>query len=278
MAGVVLGKDIVTGDQGAVNLSSGNFHVAQYVWDTDTLSWVKQTKSTGATGSDVNVTNFPSVYPVTDNGGSLTVDGVFWQAVQPVSWTGQSVSITGTVPVSLASTTVTNTVAVSGTVSTGLSQPLTDTQLRATAVPVSLASTTVTNTVAVSGTVSTGLSQPLTDTQLRATAVPVSLASTTVTGTVATREATNATSAITSVTASVTTVTLKALNASRRGLSVYNNSTADLYLKLGATASTTSFTVKVLAGGYYEVPFNYTGVVDGIWSAANGSALVTEIT
>ena len=48
-------------------------------------------------------------------------------------------------------------------VSTGLTQPLTDTQLRATAVPVS-------GTV----TANTGLTQPLTDTQLRATAVPVS--------------------------------------------------------------------------------------------------------
>ena len=53
---------------------------------------------------------------------------------------------------------------VSGTVTanTGLSQPLTDTQLRATPVP-------------VSGTVTadTGLSQPLTDTQLRASAILV---------------------------------------------------------------------------------------------------------
>jgi hypothetical protein len=56
-------------------------------------------------------------------------------------------------------------VPVSGTVTanTGLSQPLTDTELRASAVPVS-------GTV----TANTGLSQPLTDSQLRATAVPVS--------------------------------------------------------------------------------------------------------
>lgn len=47
-------------------------------------------------------------------------------------------------------------------VSTGLSQPLTDTQLRATPVP-------------VSGTVSTGLTQPLTDTQLRASPVSTSV-------------------------------------------------------------------------------------------------------
>ena len=105
---------------------------------------------------------------------------------------------------------------VSIAASVAVTGPLTDTQLRAVAVPVSLASTTVTNTVAVSGTVTanagTGTFQtnitnasvpvtgtffqatqpvsiaaavavtgPLTDTQLRATAVPVSLASTTIT-------------------------------------------------------------------------------------------------
>ena len=106
----------------------------------------------------------------TELNNGIGVTGTFWQATQPVS---------GTV-----------------TANTGLTQPLTDTQLRATAVPVS-------GTVAVSGTVpvsiatapttpvtgtfwqatqpvsgtvtaNTGLSQPLTDAQLRATAVPVS--------------------------------------------------------------------------------------------------------
>jgi hypothetical protein len=72
-------------------------------------------------------------------------------------------------------------VSVSGTVTanTGLSQPLTDTQLRASAVPVNgpLTDAEIRATaVPVSGTVTanTGLSQPLTDSQLRATAVPVS--------------------------------------------------------------------------------------------------------
>jgi len=81
-----------------------------------------------------------------------------------------------------------NPMPVTGTVSTGLSQPLTDTQLRATPVPVS--GTVTANTglsqpltdsqlraspVPITGSVSanTGLSQPLTDTQLRATAVSV---------------------------------------------------------------------------------------------------------
>ena len=87
-----------------------------------------------------------------------------------------------------------------------------------------------------------------------------------------------ATSAVTQVTSSATTVTLKASNTARKGLTVMNDSTAILYLKLGATASATSYTVKMAAGAYYELPFGYSGVVDGIWASANGFAYVTEIT
>jgi len=74
-----------------------------------------------------------------------------------------------------------NPMPVTGTVTanTGLSQPLTDAQLRASAVPVSgpLTDTQLRAlAVPISGTVTanTGLAQPLTDTQLRASAVPVS--------------------------------------------------------------------------------------------------------
>lgn len=84
---------------------------------------------------------------------------------------------------------------------------------------------------------------------------------------------------VTTVAASASSVTLKALNGSRLGLLVYNDSTANLYLKLGATASTTSFTVKVAAAAVYELPAPvYTGVVDGVWDSATGNARVTELT
>ena len=81
----------------------------------------------------------------------------------------------------------------------------------------------------------------------------------------------------TSVTASATSVSILASNSSRLGAAVYNDSTAILYLKLGATASTTSFTVAMAASSYYEVPFQYTGAIDGIWASATGSARITEI-
>jgi hypothetical protein len=73
--------------------------------------------------------------------------------------------------------------------------------------------------------------------------------------------------------------TLLSSNAARVGATIFNDSTQTLYVKFGTTASSTSFTVKIAAGGYYEVPYSYTGRIDGIWAAdASGAARMTEIT
>jgi hypothetical protein len=87
-----------------------------------------------------------------------------------------------------------------------------------------------------------------------------------------------ATSSVTNVSGSATNVTVLAANASRIGAAVYNDDTKALYLKLGTVASATSFTVKMAAASYYEVPSWYTGAIDGIWEAGpTGSARVTEV-
>lgn len=97
-------------------------------------------------------------------------------------------------------------------------------------------------------------------------------------------EALTKTVAVTSATlanvaSSASTLTLQASNASRRGWACFNDSTQVLYVKFGATASATSYTVKMAAGAYYEMPTTplYTGIIDGIWASANGSARVTEL-
>jgi hypothetical protein len=43
-----------------------------------------------------------------------------------------------------------------------------------------------------------------------------------------------------------------------------------------ATATTSSFTVRLSAGDYYEVPANFTGLVGGIFDTA-GTAEVTQL-
>ncbi|MEH2128899.1 hypothetical protein [Nostoc sp.] len=89
---------------------------------------------------------------------------------------------------------------------------------------------------------------------------------------------TSETSTPTTVASSTDSDIILAANSNRKGATFWNDSTANLFLEFGATATTSAFTAKLSAGGYYEVPFNYTGVISGIWSAANGNALVRELT
>jgi hypothetical protein len=78
---------------------------------------------------------------------------------------------------------------------------------------------------------------------------------------------------------SATSVTVLAANTQRLGAVVVNDSDQILYLKAGATATTSDYTYKVLPGGTVEIPFGYSGVLDGIWAAnSTGSARVTEFT
>jgi len=97
-----------------------------------------------------------------------------------------------------------------------------------------------------------------------------------VTGFVTTNKA--ATSAVTSVAASTSSVTVLAANADRVFASIYNGGNKTMYIKLGATASTSSYTIQIFSGAYWEVPNDYTGQIDAIWSGTGGSALVTELT
>jgi hypothetical protein len=87
------------------------------------------------------------------------------------------------------------------------------------------------------------------------------------------------TSACTNVSSSATVVTLLSSTAGRRSGFFFNDSTSDVYLKLGTSASATSFTVKIASYGYYELPQPiYTGAITGIWVSANGSMRITELT
>lgn len=82
----------------------------------------------------------------------------------------------------------------------------------------------------------------------------------------------------TPVTAASTSTTLAAENATRTGLSIFNDSDKVVYVKHGTSASATSFKVKLPIGAYYEMPQPiYTGAITGIWEAGvTGKALVSE--
>lgn len=83
---------------------------------------------------------------------------------------------------------------------------------------------------------------------------------------------------VTTVDDSASSVTIIASNSDRKEVEFVNLSAANLYLRKGTTAATTSsggFTVRIPQYGYYTS--NYTGAFRGIWDAdAGGAVSITE--
>jgi hypothetical protein len=167
---------------------------------------------------------------------------------------------------------------------------LTDTQLRASAVPVSAASLPLPTGAATSanqttlGSQTTKLNDGTNTAVVKAASTaavatdPALVVAISPNNTVTVVQQTSATGTTSSVASSATNVTILASNTSRKGAIIYNDSTKILYLKLGTTASATDYTTQLAKDAYYEVPFNYTGRIDGLWASANGNARVTELT
>lgn len=86
------------------------------------------------------------------------------------------------------------------------------------------------------------------------------------------------TGTVTSVSDTASSTTLLSASGTRKGFRVYNDSPYAVYVKYGATATTSDYTVKVEAYDWL-VEDGYGGRVDGIWSAnGSGSARITELT
>lgn len=84
---------------------------------------------------------------------------------------------------------------------------------------------------------------------------------------------------VVSIASSILAVTLLAQNGNRRSVIIYNDSEANLFVKFGSGASLISFTVRIPANSSAEFAYPvFTGIITGIWDAANGDARITEVT
>jgi hypothetical protein len=81
-----------------------------------------------------------------------------------------------------------------------------------------------------------------------------------------------------SVTSSASNVSIFGANSASVFRSVFNESTATLYLLFNGTpASLTLYTVRVAPNTFFQFPAPvYTSQVNGIWDAANGFARTME--
>lgn len=94
-------------------------------------------------------------------------------------------------------------------------------------------------------------------------------------------------SSVQSVSASDSVVTALAANTARKGGTLYNDTDKSCYVKLGAAASSTSFTVRLSKkdadgiGGFLNLGALrvYTGAITVIWdSGPTGAMRITELT
>ena len=200
---------------------------------------------TGVVGQNTMANSLPVVIasnqtavPVSDNGGSITVDGTV-AATQSGTWNINN--ITGTVTLPTGAATETTLSSLNGKV----------TACNTGAVTISSALPAGTNNI---GDVDV-LTLP--DVAIK----------------------TYSSSSVTTVVSAAVSTSILASNANRRMAIMVNDTDKNAYVKLGATASTTSFSYKLTPGQTLELPIPvYTGAIDAIWDTSpTGSMRVTEI-
>lgn len=86
------------------------------------------------------------------------------------------------------------------------------------------------------------------------------------------------TATLSNISTSTASATAAALNTSRKGLRIFNDSDNLMYLKFGTTASATSHTDQVDPKSSWIDKDGYTGRVDVILDGSTGTARVTELT
>ena len=79
------------------------------------------------------------------------------------------------------------------------------------------------------------------------------------------------------IAATTNSVNLLQANFNRKEALIANDSTSDMFIKFGTSATTTSYTLKLKQDDVAIVD-TYSGVLDGVWASATGNCLVTELT
>ena len=84
--------------------------------------------------------------------------------------------------------------------------------------------------------------------------------------------------AVTSVNSLATNQTLLAATSTRLHASIYNSDANTLYIKYGATATTSDYSYAITTGSTWDMPYRYVGIIDGIWAADGaGAAKITSL-
>jgi hypothetical protein len=213
---------------------------------------------------------------VTIGGGTVTI-GAGTAQIGSVT-----ASISGTVPVSISSVTVGNSVTISslpslvagtaqiGVVTIGNIRRSADGALSqlTTEIGTGALQTVIGSGTAQIGSVTASISNSVTIASLPAISGTVTANTFALQGTAVT------TSNFTSTTASTV---LASFNATREVLTIFNEGAGNLHICAGATCTTIAYQVRLSAGDYYEVPNHQTTITHSAVFATAGTARVTQV-
>ncbi len=93
------------------------------------------------------------------------------------------------------------------------------------------------------------------------------------------QQAAATTAVLTTISSVATTTTILAAATTRVAAAIYNSDANALMIKYGATAALTSFSYLIKSGETWDMPYRYTGIIDGLWAADGvGTAFITSLT
>jgi hypothetical protein len=224
----------------------------------------------GTLASITNVVNVSArqtaSWVVSDGGAGITVDGL--------------VGVTGAIAVtSGVITTITNPVTVTASLTNPVSVVVSG-DLVAVFSGVQSVTSTLANPVYVTGTVAStpGGVQTVTSTFGNPVYVTSTLASPiNIVGSITSTPQFAGNGGFSAAAVSGTTTLVLASNANRRGATIYNPTTATINIAYGFAATLTNFSVRLPQSSLIEVPFNYTGTINGVALSAGPYTInVTE--
>jgi len=148
-----------------------------------------------------------------------------------------------------------------------------------------LADVHVTNTASITGSVTVNSILAPISGAVNIAGVDLDAGALTVTGAVdilnpvTTKPLAGTTTVVTGYGASTANVTVLAANTARHAATFFMEGKATAYIKLGATATSTDYTVKLLNNAYYEMPDQYTGQIDVVFDKTDAAQVlhITEI-
>jgi hypothetical protein len=204
---------------------------------------------------------------------SVTVNGTFYQATQPVSLTTLPALVAGTAQIGSVTASISGTVPVSGTFFQA-TQPVSLTTL-----PALVAGTAQIGSVtaSISGTVPISISSVTVGNSVTIGSLPALVAGTAQIGSVTASLAISS-SAITSGSfTSLTSDILVPANTARKMATVYNLGAGQLFVNAGATATTLGggFMVALNAGDFYECNYTTT-TLSAIFATAGTASWVSH--